>query len=209
MFALSNESPVKHSCYWILSYTSESESKIIIDEMVKSDFIQNICKDYVIEAETVIPAIRILGNIAGNEDYYVEYLLKNDVFNFFRKIITIENNEIRKELFWAFSNFAATCREAVMRFLEDDSIIPISKELLYCNVFYIKEEILYFFGNLIANADSLIAKKIMDWKLDEDFISLLKDNKNPDLLFLIFGIIIELINLPSFSKKETKGIFIF
>lgn len=206
MFSQAKEDSVKVPCFWIISYLSELETKDIIEDIVKSDLVNLICKDYLIESETVVPAVRIIGNLAGNEDIFVEYLINNDVLNFFRKIINIESDCLRKEMYWAISNLTATCKNAIMKFLDDDLIIPISKKLLHSNVYYIKEEVLFFIGGIASNADYLIAKKIMDWKLDEDLVLILKENKNPDLLSLVFGIIYELISLSLFTKKETGKI---
>jgi hypothetical protein len=209
MFAKTNEDQVRFSCFWITSYLSQLESKEIIDEIIKSDLLNHICAEYVIESETIIPSIRIIGNLSGNEDFYVDYLLRIGVVNFVKKILPIENNSVTKELYWACSNLTATSRNAVMKFLEDDLIIPLTKKLLFCNVFFVKEEVLFFLGNIVANADYLIAKKIMDWKLDEDMILVLKENKNPDLLSLVFRVIEELIDVNVFRKKEANGKIIF
>lgn len=206
MFANTNEDQVRSTCFWIVCYLSEVEKKEIINEIIKSDLINFICNEYLVESETIVQSIRIIGNLAGNEDFYVEYLLNINVLNFVKKILAVENECLTKEMYWACSNLTATCRNAVMKFLEDDTIISLTKKLLFGNSFSIKEEILFFIGNIIANADYLIAKKILDFKFDEDIILVLKENKNPDLLTLVFRVIEELINLRLFRKKEINGI---
>jgi len=205
MFALSNDDEVKITCFWIISELSKQETREIIDEIIKSDLLLNICKNYQVESGTIIPAIRIIGNMASNEDFYVEYLLKIDVLSFFRKILPFDNDCSIKEMFWAISNLTATCRNAIMIFLEDDLIIPLCKKLLKSHKTFIKEEAFIFLGGIAANADSVIGRKIIDWRLDEDIISVLKETKNPDLLKMIFQIIDQLIKLNVFTKKGQKG----
>jgi len=211
MYYQDTDYSIRLSCFWNICYISESENIKIIEEILKSDLIKYICQDYKIEPETIIPSIRIFGNLAGNDDKYIEFLIQLNILRFFKKCLPIENYVIKKEGFWALSNIVATSRLSAMEILKDEELVTIIKQSLFYYNPEVKEEVLYFLGNIIMNADYLLIRKFLDFKIEEDLIILLRDTKNPELLSLIFEMIVNLINLPFYKKKinNLDGIFLF
>jgi len=208
-FYTSDEEEIKHLCFWNLSYLSENEDIPIVEEIIKSDFMKEICEDYVVDSNTVWCVIRIIGNIAGNEDIYVEFLIQRNIFNLFKKLINIDNFATLKETLWAFSNLTATCRNACIKFLEDEDLVLLIKKILFFNNYDVREEVLFFLGNIIENADYLITRKFFDYKIDESLLELLNESKNPELITMLLNLFLKIINLPFFKKKENCENFLF
>jgi len=204
-FINKDDEEIKYLSNWIISYISETEEINIIEEILRSNMIQDICESTSFDPSTVFCKIRIVGNIAGNDDVYVNFLLKRNILNFFKNLLNIENYSILKELFWALSNIVATNRNSCLQVLEDEEIVHKIKKNLFFNNHDVREEVLYIIGTIISNADYIITRKILDYKIDDDILELLKESKNPELIKMIVNALNQLVSLPFFKKKENSN----
>ena len=201
LFYKAKDENIKLYIYYIVISLSESEDILIIEELIKSQLVADMMYEYNLSTDTILPCVRIIGNLASNLNAYVEYLMKLKVLNFFKIVFSINNNIIIKEALWAFSNFTASSRSINKEILEDQDIVEFLKKLIYVNDFQVKLEVLYTLGNILNSADYEILKKLLKYKLDEDILLTLKETKNPELIKILCGIIDCLIDLPLYKDN--------
>lgn len=202
---------IKQVCYWLIAEISEYEEELIIEEIIKSNLLVDLINSSNIEAELLLPSIRIIGNLATNDDRYVTFLMKINAMEFFKKAFSVDNTIVKRESLWAFSNFTASSKEIVKSIIDDEDILIYLKKFIFESDFEVKKEILYSIGNIVENADYVILKKIFNVKLDDDIIACLQETKNPELIFFLCILIKNLINCPFYilNKPESKFNFFF
>lgn len=96
------------SCLWALAIHSEgSKNKIRHLLKVENLVIKAIDLCHSSEDDTVVPALRVIGNISTGNEAQTDELLNNHVLSLLRRLLHHQKRSIRREACWTLSNICA------------------------------------------------------------------------------------------------------
>lgn len=199
IFYTDEDKIIRKSCYWILIFLSELEDQKILDEILTSKILYDIVNCKKIDQISIVPSLRIVGNLLSNNDNIVEYLINYNILEFLKNILKYEDYQMIREGLWALSNITAGSKKHIILILNNEDLVFILKKYLFKDDYEIRSEILINIGNILLNADYEIASKLIKLKFEEDVIAFLGENKDAFQLDLALEIVKLFVELPYFK----------
>lgn len=190
---------IRKCCYWILIFLSELDDQKILDEILTSKILYDIINCKKIDQVSIVPSLRIVGNLLTNNDNIVEYLINYNVLEFLKDILKYEDYQLIREALWALSNITAGSKKHIILILNNEDLVFILKKYLFKDDYEIRSEILTNLGNILLNADYEIASKLIKLKFEEDIIAFLRENNDAFQIQLALEIVKLFVELPYFK----------
>ena len=109
------------------------------------------------KSKNITPALRIIGNtISSTEDIVVyDILIKHNLLDVLENAFTTKDNNIRKEILWAFSNIAGSGRDCIQRLIYHNFFYKLC---ICClepkQYYYMPREALWIICNCINGSDA-------------------------------------------------------
>eukprot|EP00808_Paulinella_micropora_P011713 g79899.t1 len=99
------------------------------------------------ERNTIVPALRTVGNILSSTDLHTQIMVDTGVIPLLRELLQNPHNNIRKEAAWALSNITAGTRQQIQAVI-DEGCIPHLIEMLNSDNYSVYKEVAWVISNL-------------------------------------------------------------
>ena len=102
---------------------------------------------------TLLPALRIVGNISSGTEKQTDHLLNNGIFPILEELLTHPKKTVRRESCWTISNIAASPSRQLNQLLDQKSLLRKVSTLFLNDDLLVRKEICYVFSNMSQLGD--------------------------------------------------------
>ncbi|CAO3639496.1 unnamed protein product [Mucor hiemalis] len=201
MSHLENNDTITEVC-WVVSYLTAGSEKFRKDIMEKG-YGDPLVKDLAKLADqgpVVLPVLRTLGNLVGEEDYLKTLAEKEQFLPSVVSLIKSDKSRVvKKEALWVLSNITSSQNPEIIRKIEELDTIKYLSELVARGAFDIRKGAAYCIMNIASHGAEHL-DKLAHKELLPAFLDLLK-SQDADMMRLALGYI-ELLLTQSAKGKE-------
>jgi hypothetical protein len=173
-----------HDALWALANNSAGPKSRIQRVLEVQGFLQKImilC--FTGEYESLVPALRIVGNISAGNEGQTETLLRNDVLRLLEGLLDHKKKNVRKESCWSLSNICAGSKRQVAQLLARPSIFYRVASMLVSDANSIKIEACYVFANMSHMGDPKAVYTVLtELKVLDNLLHIISQDEDQRLL---------------------------